>query len=118
MKRGLSVSIWDEQNRIYLIPAENCGKKTYRKGETYGNYISFLPFTQEVKGITLTGFKYPLFKKDISIFENPSLCVSNELCEEEAVMTFSEGILICVESFDACGLIKKLTDIQTNPHQC
>ena len=107
MKRGLSVSIWDEQNRIYLIPAENCGKKTYRKGETYGNYISFLPFTQEVKGITLTGFKYPLFKRDISIFENPSLCVSNELCEEEAVMTFSEGILICVESFDACGLDKK-----------
>ena len=38
--------------------------------------------------------------KDISILENPSLCVSNEVPGESAKISFREGILICVESGD------------------
>ena len=49
---------------------------------------------------TSTENKYPLHNKDISILENPSLCVSNEVPGESAKISFREGILICVESGD------------------
>lgn len=100
LKRGLFASIYDEQNRIYLLDAGRQRRYRFRKRELYGTYVSFLPLTESVRGITLTGFKYPLHLKDISVFENPSLCVSNEVVEEEAWMSFDEGVLICVESHD------------------
>ena len=65
---------------------------------TYAEIVSFLPLTEEVKGITLRGFKYPLTDRDISI--GTSLCISNELVEEEGTITFSDGVLITVESHD------------------
>lgn len=100
LRHGVSASIYDQQNRIYLLDAAVCGRKKFRKEEMYGSYISFLPFTESVKGITLTGFRYPLCDKDISVFENPSLCVSNELAADEATLEFREGMLLCVESGD------------------
>lgn len=99
-KRGLSVNLYDARNRIYLLDAAVDKETFFHKETLYGKYVSFLPLTEKVQGITLNGFKYPLHKKNISILENPSLCVSNELAEETAVMTFEEGLLICVESHD------------------
>lgn len=99
-KRGLKVNIFDRKNKISLLDSA-FGKRTeFFKDSLYGTYVSFLPLTETVRGITLTGFKYPLFEKDISILENPSLCVSNEVVEERAEITFRQGILICVESRD------------------
>lgn len=92
--QGVSASIVDSQNRITVLTEG----RAFRRGETWGTYVSFLPLTMEVKGITLRGFKYPLTKKDISI--GPCLCVSNELSEEEATIQFDQGVLICVESRD------------------
>lgn len=99
-KRGLDVTLYDRQNRLSLIDSEFEKERIFLKNGLYGKYVSFLPLTEEVKGITLIGFKYPLKDKDISILENPSLCVSNEVIEERAVMTFKKGILVCVESKD------------------
>lgn len=79
---------------MYLID----GETVFRRHEVWGTYISFLPLTQEVTGITLKGFKYPLENKDICI--GTSLCISNELIEEEGRITFSEGVLMAVESHD------------------
>lgn len=100
LRWGLCASIYDEQNRVYLLDAGKQKRYEFRKPELYGKYVSFLPLTEQVRGITLTGFKYPLHLKDISVFENPSLCVSNEVVAQEAVMSFEEGVLICVESHD------------------
>lgn len=99
-KRGLDVTFYDRQNKLFLIDSESERERVFLREQLYGKYVSFLPLTEEVKGITLTGFKYPLKDKDISILENPSLCVSNEVSEEKAVMSFKKGILICVESRD------------------
>ena len=93
---GADASIYDEQNRLYLL-AEG---KTFEKGNVYGKYVSFLPFTERVRGIRLTGFKYPLSGKDIAAGREAGLCVSNELAAERAELAFDEGILICVESRD------------------
>ena len=94
LQKGVKASIVDEKNRLYILDQG----KTYRSGEVWGKYISFLPLTEEVHGITLKGFKYPLTNRDIRI--GTSLCISNELEAETGAITFRDGVLICVESHD------------------
>lgn len=94
LQKGIEAYILDSQNRIYLIDGEHL----FRRSETWGKYISFVPLTEQVKGITLTGFKYPLNLKDIGI--GTSLCISNELSAEEGSITLVEGVVIVVESHD------------------
>lgn len=94
LQKGVKASIVDEKNRLYILDQG----KTYRSSETWGKYISFLPLTEEVHGITLKGFKYPLTNRDIRI--GTSLCISNELEAETGTITFRDGVLICVESHD------------------
>jgi len=86
----------DDKNKVYLLDSG----RIFRKSAVFGKYVSFLPLTEKVTGITLRGFKYPLVKKDISIGAQAGLCVSNELVEETARIQFDSGILICVESRD------------------
>ena len=97
---GLFMEIYDAKNRIFLLTPGDREHSVFLKDHIYGKYVSFLPLTEKVLGITLDGFKYPLHNKDISILENPSLCVSNEVPGERAKISFREGILICVESRD------------------
>ncbi len=94
LKKGVSAAIVDVKNRITVLDRG----RTFAADEVWGNYISFLPLSGEVKGITLSGFKYPLYKKDISI--GTSLCISNELTGAKGAIDFTSGILICVESHD------------------
>ncbi len=96
LDRQVEAYLYDPYNKVCLLDRE----KTFRKTELYGKYISFIPLTEQVKGITLTGFKYPLKDKHISIGVEAGLCVSNELTEEEGSVSFDSGILICIESKD------------------
>ncbi len=96
LDHGVEAYICDANNRVCLL-AEG---KTFDREKVYGKYVSFLPFSQKVRGITLTGFKYPLHEKDIEIGVEAGLCVSNEIAEAEARIDFRDGILICVESRD------------------
>lgn len=61
-------------------------------------YISFVPLTLEIKGLTLRGFKYPLENRHISI--GSTLCISNELISDYGTFSFSEGILLLIRSND------------------
>ena len=106
-KNGLSANLYDRQNRICVLDSAERTDYVFYRDRIYGTYVSFLPVTETVKGITLEGFKYPLCGKDISILENPGLCVSNEVEAEQAVLTFQEGILLCIESRDESGSDKK-----------
>lgn len=96
MARGMEAYLVDPQNRVCLLD----GGKTFQRKELWGKYISFLPYTEKVTGITLRGFQYPLDGKDLIRGQETGLCVSNELKEETADITFQDGILICVESKD------------------
>lgn len=97
---GLFVNLYDRQNRVYVLDAKLEKKHTFEKKNMYGTYISFLPLSETVSGITLTGFRYPLHNKTISMRENPGLCVSNEIEEGRAELTFSQGVLLCMETKD------------------
>lgn len=96
LERRVAACMVDRQNRIYILD----GETTFYKKDLHGKYLSFIPLTEQVLGITLTGFKYPLTRRNITIGREAGLCVSNELVEEKGIITFDSGLLICVESRD------------------
>ncbi|MEH7110881.1 thiamine diphosphokinase [Neobacillus niacini] len=88
---------------IFLIDNQNIlslkGPGSYKIEERVDKkYVSFVPLTLNVKGLTLDGFKYPLQNRHISI--GSTLCISNELINEYGTFSFSEGILLVIRSND------------------
>jgi thiamine pyrophosphokinase len=94
MQLGIKACILDINNRIYLKNESFVIKMT----EQYGKYISLLPFTEKVRGLTLKGFKYPL--DNVILTAGSSLCISNEILDEEARILMTEGILLVMETMD------------------
>lgn len=88
--------ITNENNRIRIIE----DKYVIKRQEQYGKYVSFLPLTEKVQGITLEGFKYPLKDYEFNIKTTLSLGVSNEIIEDEATVSLKSGRLIMIESRD------------------
>ena len=91
MEAGIEAMIVDSNNQIQLIQ----GRATVRKANTIGKYISLIPATQRLEGITLKGFKYPLTDAHTAFGE--SLCVSNELTGDAGEILINKGMawLIC-----------------------
>lgn len=94
MKQGVPVTIYDENNRLYVK------NKSFaiRKEEQYGAYVSLLPLTERVENVTLNGFRYPLLHH--VCFRDATLGVSNEITEETATIEFTDGIFLVIESKD------------------
>lgn len=61
-------------------------------------YLSFIPVTPNIEGLTLKGFKYPLVDSHISL--GSTLCISNELTGKYGTFSFLKGILLVVRSRD------------------
>lgn len=79
------ISLWGEPIRIL-------------KSEEFGNYFSIFPFGGPVENVSIVGAKYPLVNYRVSADE--SRCISNEIVDEEVLITFSEGLLILMETRD------------------
>ncbi|WP_099468549.1 thiamine diphosphokinase [Konateibacter massiliensis] len=95
LEKEIDCYIVDEHNKIMLL---NKGREI-KKAEQYGNYVSLLALTNEVRGLTLTGFKYPL-KEHLLTNRSGGFGVSNEIVEETANIQFQSGILIMIQSND------------------
>ena len=94
LEANIPCQILDEHNRIYLINKE----MTLEKNKVYGKYVSLIPLTSIVEGLTLTGFKYSLNHYTLPI--GTSLGISNEMIEDIAHIEMKKGILIVIESKD------------------
>ena len=94
LEANIPCQIIDEHNRIYLINKE----MTLEKDKVYGKYVSLIPLTSTVEGLTLTGFKYPLNHYTLPI--GTSLGISNEIITDTAHIEMKNGILIVIESKD------------------
>lgn len=96
MLRGLQhkviSSILDEHNYISLTGSS---LKVQDRGFTY---VSLLPLTPEVTGITLNGFMYPL--EDATIQMGQSLGISNKLTGPEGTIQIESGLLLVIQSKD------------------
>lgn len=93
IERKITCEIIDKNNKIILID-----KPCYINLEKEYKYISLIPLTTKVTGVTLKGFKYPLKNSTLSIGE--SIGVSNEQIEQKAKIELKKGILICIKSRD------------------
>ena len=94
LKEQVDIQLVDAHNRIRMIDKAIC----LTKSEQFGNFVSLLPYSGEVKGVTLKGFKYPLENYTMGSFS--SLGISNEIVEEKAEILFEEGILLVIEARD------------------
>ncbi len=94
MNQNIDARILDANNCIYLR------NKSFliKKEEQYGDFISLLSFSYQVKGLRLYGFMYPL--DGITLTAGSSLGISNRLVEDEGRVEFEEGILAVFETKD------------------
>lgn len=86
--KNIEVKIIHENQEIYL-----CKKKSSIEGVP-GEKISFLPIKEDVKGLTLKGFKYEIKNFDLAF--GTGIGLSNELRQKKAIVSFKKGNLLCV----------------------
>lgn len=90
--RDCDIRIVDSNNEIRLIT-----KKTVLHGYI-GKTVSFIPADSVVSGLTLEGFKYPLYKKDVNM--GTTLTVSNVVTDEGATVEAESGELLMITAKD------------------
>jgi thiamine pyrophosphokinase len=88
----LKVIVIDTNNRIQWVRTSLILKKSHYK------YISLVPMSNLVKGVTFNGVKYPLESANLDMRD--SYGISNEIVDKEASLTINEGILMVIESND------------------
>jgi len=66
----------------------------YKFNNMINTKISFIVFSDEVKGLTLQGFKYDIENLDIK--KGEARCISNIILENEANLFIKSGSLLCV----------------------
>ena len=93
LDKNIECRIINSRNEIQLI-----NKKTILELDDDYKYISLIPFTTKVKGVTLKGFKYLL--EDATLQIGHSIGVSNEQIEDYAEVDLKKGILILIKSKD------------------
>ncbi|RDW20826.1 thiamine diphosphokinase [Oceanobacillus arenosus] len=93
--KGIKGVIIDHLNYLELtLP----GVHEIMEDKRYSN-ISFIPYTEKVEGITLTGFYYPLTNKTITW--GSTRCISNKLSSISGTFSYDKGILLLIKSRDA-----------------
>ena len=95
LEKGINGKIIDRQNQLVLTKP---GTHTINRDPDYP-YISFVPFSEIVEGITLKGFYYPLENETITW--GSTLCISNELSRESGNFSYRRGILLLIKSRDS-----------------
>lgn len=95
-QEGIDCFMVDKHNRMRILTKP----LDIKKEEQYGKYISLIPLTTDVHGVTLTGFKYPLWDHRFNVQTCGSLGISNELIEEVGKIEFRSGILLMLECTD------------------
>ena len=93
--KGVSVTMADSNNYVTLIKS---GTVMERENQ-FGQFVSFFPVGGEVEGLTLEGFKYPLYDHHLTVADS-GLTVSNEIISPMARVTFTKGSLLMIMSRD------------------
>lgn len=97
-RRGVKMYIVDETNRIQIMTHENFRSCILSKKEQFGKYVSLVPVTPCVEGVTLKGALYPLSGE--KIYHGGSRTVSNEIEDDYLEITIENGTMLVIESKD------------------
>lgn len=93
-REGVEAWILDSHNALTVLDQTT----VISKKRQFGKYISFFSMSDQVEGLTLTGFKYPLHKYTMTNFDG--IGVSNEIEQDHAKVEFSKGLVLMVMSRD------------------
>ena len=93
LEKRIACEIIDPQNRICLL-----NKSTVLEKLEDWKYVSFLSYTDQTEGIELKGFAYPI--TNFTLKKGSTRCISNEICDEKATVSFTRGMLYCIRSRD------------------
>ena len=77
-----------EKEKIFKIDSDS------KFNDMINTKISFVIFSDEVKALTLKGFKYNIENLDIK--KGEARCISNIIIENEANLSIKSGSLLCV----------------------
>lgn len=96
LKQKVPAYIVDSRNRIRLTDST----LSIERQDMYGKYLSLLPLTSTVTGVTLRGLKYLI--EDYTLEVGTARAISNEMDEtsDKAEILLRTGVLIVVESKD------------------
>jgi len=94
MTRNIQGRVVDAQNELAISEP---GTHKINHDKKYPN-ISFIPYSRDVKGLTLEGFYYPLINETISW--GSTRCISNKLISDFGTFSYEEGILLVIKSRD------------------
>lgn len=93
LDKDIQIKIINENNEIRLI---NKDTEVYK--DNIYKYLSLIPLTTKVEGVSLKGLKYLL--DDATLYIGDSIGVSNEQSEDIAEIKIKKGILILIRSRD------------------
>lgn len=91
-KKGINIRLIDNNNRVQIVK-NNMEIKNKR-----GFYVSIVPLTETIEGLTLRGFKYPLHH--VKVERGSTLCVSNEISEDIGIIEMKKGSALVFISRD------------------
>lgn len=94
LEGGANARILDSHNQIRLLK----GYTALKKEESFGKYFSVFPLGGVVEDFNITGAKYPLKHHTLSPYD--TLCVSNEILEDEVEIDFPYGVVVLMETRD------------------
>lgn len=92
LEKGVTCRIVNENNMISLIDTS-----IHLKINDY-KYLSLIPLTDTVTGITTKGLKYEL--NGYTMKQGISIGISNEFLKNEATVSIDKGLLIIIRSRD------------------
>lgn len=92
LNAGIPSTIVDEHNEIYLV------SEKLKLNGTQDEFISVIPVTNEIKGVDISGFEYPV--EDGIISFGSSLGISNRFKGHSGTISLSEGLLLVIKSRD------------------
>lgn len=92
--KGINVEIVDNHNIIKLI-SDNTDLNVYKMNE---HFVSIVPISKKLIGLTLENFKYPL--DDVEVKRGEALLISNEVTNEKGRIVLKKGTAILFLSKD------------------
>ncbi len=94
LEAGTQCTLVDPHNEITIMDAS----RPYHVKRTSFTYVSLLPLSLQVTGVSLEGFRYPLHQATLTI--GKSLSVSNELTADVGTITITDGLLLIMSTKD------------------
>lgn len=92
VRKHISARVINKNNEVHMVT------EYLELNGMPGDFLSLIPITENVKGITLTGLEYPLVNAAMRM--GSSLGVSNSFKQTTASVRIREGVLLVIKSRD------------------